>query len=307
MKRIFPHLLILTMAGAGAASGLLSSLVFGLADLAFRLAPIPASGDIVIVAIDRRSLDRLGPWPWPRRHHAGVLDWLGAAGAHRIALDIDVSGRTNATDDQALANAIGRANGGRVNGGRATSGVVLPVFRQAGKGLPVHRSPYAPFALGARLGSTNVMLEADGRTRRYPSGDGWNGGTIPSLASLLAGKETPREGSFFLDYGIQRDSVPRLSYSDILTGNFRGDAIKGKTIIIGAMEAGLGDRLTVPVHGLLSGPLVHALAYESLVQGRHIYGKSALFMVIAAFLLCFSAGRIWEKFSWRTGLRSTGA
>ena len=57
MKRILPHLIILILVGAGAFSGLLSSTVFELADLWFRLAPRQASGNIVIVAIDRKSLD----------------------------------------------------------------------------------------------------------------------------------------------------------------------------------------------------------------------------------------------------------
>ncbi len=301
MKRILPHLIILTIIGAGTFSGLLSTMVFGLADLSFRLAPRPASGKIVIVAIDRRSLDRLGPWPWPRRHHAKALDQLMAAGAHRIALDIDFSGRTNAADDQALADAIGRATGG----------VILPVFKQRlaapiGKERHVHTSPYAPFTLGARLGTVNVRLEADGSARRYLSSDDWNGRTISSLANLLAGDQTPREGSYFLDYGIQPDSVPRLSYIDVLNGNFHEQAIKGKTVIIGAMAAELGDQLTVPVHGILSGPLVHALAFESLVQGRDTYGKSALFIVIVAFLLSYSAGRLSGKLSWRLGPRTPG-
>jgi CHASE2 domain-containing sensor protein len=249
----------------------------------------------VIVAIDRESLDRLGPWPWPRRRHATALDRLRAAGARRIAFDIDLSGRTNAADDQALADAIGR-----------TPGVILPVFRQgrtasAGKHRPVHHAPYAPFALGARLATVTIKLAADGRARRYPARDDWNGATIPGLANLLAGGQTARQGRFFLDYGIQPDTVPRLSYIDVLNGEFPAEAVKGKTVIVGAMEAGLGDMVPVPVYGILSGPLVHALAFESLVQGRDVYGKTRLFIVIAAFLLAFSAGQLVGKISGRTG------
>ena len=288
MKRILPHLIILTLVGAGAFSGLLSSTVFELADLWFRLSPRQASGDIVIVAIDRKSLDALGPWPWPRRHHARVLDRLREAGVHRIAFDVDFSDRTNAADDQTLANAIGRTAGG----------VILPVFRQSvAANQQVHKSPYAPFTLGATLGNVNIQLETDGRARRYGLRDDWRGGTVPSLASLLTDDRRQRDGALFVDYGIEPKSIPRLSYIDILDGKFRPEAIKGKTVIIGAMAAELGDQVPVPVHGALSGPLVHALAFESLVQGRDVYGKSALFIVVVAFLLCFSAGRLWGKLS----------
>ena len=98
--------------------------------------------------------------------------------------------------------------------------------------------------------------------------------------------------------------APICSGSD--GGNFHEQAIKGKTVIIGAMAAELGDQLPVPVHGILSGPLVHALAFESLVQGRDTYGKSALFIVIVAFLLSYSAGRLSGKLSWRLGPRTPG-
>lgn len=301
MKRILPYLLILFIFAAGTFSGLLSGLVNSLTDLSFRLAPRQASGNIVIVAIDRESLDRLGPWPWRRRNHAQVLDRLQAAGAHRIAFDIDFSQRTNATDDQAMADAIGR-----VSDGRAAGGVILPVFRQAsaastGSLHPVFTSPYAPFILGARLGTVNVKLEADGRARRYMSRDDRTGKILPSLASLLASDEAPQAGSFFLDYGIQPDSVPQISYVDILDGAFHPKAIKGKTVIIGATAVELGDQLAVPLHGLLSGPLVHALAVESLLQGRSTYGKTFVFIVIGAFLLAFFSGRLLGKITGRTG------
>jgi len=295
MKRSLPFLMLLTMVAVGAACGLLPGTFFGLADLAFRLAPRPASAALVIVAIDRESLRRLGPWPWPRRHHAAVLDRLSAADARQVAFDIDFSARTGAGDDQALADAIGRAAGR----------VVLPVFRQnqagsGGQDRHIRKLPYAPFSLGTRLGSVTIGLAADGRARRYPG----NGGTVPGLAPLLAGGRAVRAGSFFLDYGIRPDTVPRLSYADVLAGHFPAEAVRGRTILVGATAPELGDRVPVPVHGVLAGPVVHALAFESLVQGRDIYAWTALSIVIAAFVLCFVAGRRLERVSRRAIIAS---
>ena len=50
-----------------------------------------ASGDIVILTIDDRSLHEVGNWPWPRRTDAHLVDRLTAAGAKRIAFDINFS------------------------------------------------------------------------------------------------------------------------------------------------------------------------------------------------------------------------
>ena len=48
------------------------------------LHPHKASGDIVLVTIDDRSLREVGRWPWPRRYHAELTDKLTAAGAKPV-------------------------------------------------------------------------------------------------------------------------------------------------------------------------------------------------------------------------------
>ena len=71
-----------------------------------------ASGDIVFVAIDDRSLHDVGRWPWPRRNFGQITDRLTAAGAERILFDLTMSGPTNPVDDGEFAKAIERS--GRV-------------------------------------------------------------------------------------------------------------------------------------------------------------------------------------------------
>jgi CHASE2 domain-containing sensor protein len=55
----------------------------------------PASGEIVVVGIDGKSLDRLEKWPWPRRYHAQLADKLSSLGAKSIYFDIDFSSRSD--------------------------------------------------------------------------------------------------------------------------------------------------------------------------------------------------------------------
>ncbi len=54
--------------------------------------PSSPARDIVLVAIDNESLRRMEPvvgrWPWPRLVHAGVIDYLAAAGARVIGYDV---------------------------------------------------------------------------------------------------------------------------------------------------------------------------------------------------------------------------
>ncbi|MEE8534915.1 MAG: ATP-binding protein, partial [Kiloniellales bacterium] len=69
----------------------------------------------------------------------------------------------------------------------------------------------------------------------------------------------------------------------------------------------LGDNLTVPVHRSLPGPVVQALAYESLVQGRAIHGTGAPLALLIGAILAFVLGPYLGASSWRRGALVTGA
>ena len=69
--------------------------------------------DIVIVGIDAESLQALNEWPWPRRHHARLLQMLRPAAPKALFVDIDFSSRSTEEDDalfeRALADWAGHA------------------------------------------------------------------------------------------------------------------------------------------------------------------------------------------------------
>ena len=60
--------------------GRLSELNRLIQDFALTAKHRPLQDDIVIVAIDNRSIEALGRWPWRRAYHAELLDRIGAAG-----------------------------------------------------------------------------------------------------------------------------------------------------------------------------------------------------------------------------------
>lgn len=58
-------------------------------DFRFQLrGPIPPSGQVVIVAIDDRSLDAIGRWPWPRFVMGELIHILAAGGPEAIGIDL---------------------------------------------------------------------------------------------------------------------------------------------------------------------------------------------------------------------------
>ncbi|MEZ5666902.1 MAG: CHASE2 domain-containing protein [Alphaproteobacteria bacterium] len=253
-------------------------------DLRMRTLDLAASGGLVVVEIDADSLHRLGQWPWPRGHHAMVLDRLIDAGAARVGFDVSFSSASDTAQDRRLADSA-RAAGERL---------LLPVFRQQvrrGDGTLdyITDRPLQSLFRDVPLASINVRPDYDGIARRMNATDRIDGVAVPGMAAALLGRTAPADApaeSFLIDFGIDPRTLPRLSYADVLIGNFDRSLIAGRAVLVGATAVELGDVLAVPRWGNLPGPLVIATAYESLRQQRAIHPLEDAWFV---FLLCLAA------------------
>ncbi|WP_245428746.1 EAL domain-containing protein [Rhodoplanes elegans] len=297
LRHIGTHLLALATVLSLVAVGGDRVVRDAIVDTRFELLSRPASGDVVVVAIDSPSINRLGVWPWPRTVHADLLEKLDRAGAAGIAFDIDFSSPSKPTDDHAFEAAL-RAVGGST---------ILPSFKQMvrtdGNKLYVDR-PLPQFGQWSWTASVNIEADVDGVLRRYRRGDVIDGVVLPSLATLLGGgKMAP--GSFLIDFGISRGSVPTLSYHDVLDG---GDALfsslKDKKVIVGATAVELGDRIQVPNGQIIPGALLQALATESVLQGRTLQATAPAIGIAGAVAIAILMAALWRKRSgaWRAAL-----
>lgn len=85
----------------------LSSIDLRLKDARFKLRPpVKPDKDVVIAAIDSKSINELGRWPWDRRVIATLIDKLKDYGAKTIAFDIVFSESSNSASDRALSDAM---------------------------------------------------------------------------------------------------------------------------------------------------------------------------------------------------------
>jgi EAL domain-containing protein (putative c-di-GMP-specific phosphodiesterase class I)/CHASE2 domain-containing sensor protein len=226
----------------------------------FALRSHAATGDVQIVEIDARSLAEVARWPWPRSIHARVVDRLRAAGVRSIAFDVDFSAASLPAEDAAFAAALDRAGGS----------VILSTFRQAAGGISsdyIDSVPIKVLAEKAFLASVNVRPDPDGYLRRMPLGLETTGTPRPSLPSMSAEAVAEIGKSFEIDYAIEPASVPRYSLVDVIEGRVPNSALAGKRIIIGATAIEMGDRYSVPRHGVIPGVVIQALAVETLLQG----------------------------------------
>ena len=214
------------------------------------------SGSLVVVEIDARSLRAANTWPWPRERFAIAIQNLRAAGATLIGFDIDFSASSTAADDSALRAAIEADPGS----------IVLPTFMQPGAGE--ENTPLASLSRDAVLGSVNVQLDSDGRVRRYQRGYRHDDHYHASMAAVLAGAPYGETAPFLIDYGVRATQIDRISFDDVYRGAFDADLVRGKAVLVGATALELGDEFSTPIQPSMPGVLVHALAYESLMQGR---------------------------------------
>nr|WP_249139664.1 EAL domain-containing protein [Bradyrhizobium japonicum] len=290
VKRYRPHILVVIALAIVVSTGWHSSLRNALTDLRFAWQSHEASGNVVVVAIDAPSIDQIGVWPWPRRLHAALLRRLEAAGAQDVAFDVDFSTPSDPASDEAFVNALRDVGGS----------TILPSFKQpTPNGGPAHvNRPLKSFSNQSWPAVVNVAVESDGLVRRYPFGEKLGDAFMPSMAVVLAGQDANRRRPFLIDFSIRAASIPAVSYVDVL----RGDAatlgkLKDKKVIIGATALELGDRFSVPNGGIISGPVLQALAAESILQNRMLRWTSDIGMILGLGAVCVLMMYSWRRFA----------
>ncbi|MEM9759464.1 MAG: EAL domain-containing protein [Pseudomonadota bacterium] len=243
------------------------------------------SPQITVVAIDDRSINTLGRWPWSRRYQAQLLDRLTGLGARVIGLDVLFSewdSRENGAD-RALIETI------------AESTVVLPVapVRLRDSAFIEELMPLPDLALAASgLGHVDVELDRDGLSRSTFLFGGVGGARWPSMALAMlaaagegsaqapAAEELADPGSWIraerrlIPFAASGDGPAVVSYSDVLENRVAPELIRDRFVLVGATASGLGDALSTPgapAHERMPGVVLNAHILNGLLQGRMIH------------------------------------
>jgi len=124
VKHFRPHILVVIALATVLLSGWHGAFRNALTDLRFAWEQRQATGEIVVIAIDARSIEQIGIWPWPRRLHAELLRQLQKARVSDIVFDVDFSAPSDPASDKEFVESLRDAGGS----------VVLPVFKQPGAG-----------------------------------------------------------------------------------------------------------------------------------------------------------------------------
>ncbi len=246
--------------------------------------PPTPSQDVLIIGIDRRSMDALGPWPWSRTVHADFLRTLAPHSPRAILFDVYFDQPApNAEDDLALAQAM------------AGLPVYLPLSYEAPHlnlpgGLPRLVPPIPILAMSARgVGHVNITPDHDGLVRMVYRWVGSPSAMYPYIGlqmltsgndGVLNAPEAPGPnpargwGRFRVPFAGPAGTFRAVSYVDVLHGTVPDEFLRAKYVLVGALLSGaLDDSVPVAgvgVHANLPGIEIHANALDALLQRRTV-------------------------------------
>lgn len=315
--------LIMVLA-AGLVTALMASGVLDHADLAvsdrFYQRRSASDGEIVLVGIDQKALEDIGPYSqWGREVMAAALAALNESEACRpavIAMDVLYSGETDGAGDARLAEEAGRYG----NVVAACAAVFGSSLAEAETGeyyldnfsVTAFDAPYEALGEAAEQGHINAMLDRDGILRHHLLEIGLEDGRrIPSLALKTAemyreyhgmeqGALPPADarGFWYLPFcGVPGD-MEAISLSDVLSGKVPADYFAGKIVLIGPYAAGLQDSYltaadhAAPMYGMeFQANAIQALLWED--YRREV--PDGIQLTALFFLLLLALAGFWKR------------
>lgn len=234
----------------------------------FNIRPEPGwNSQIVTIAIDEKSLQTYGQFPWRRDRYIELLDALSTA--RPAAIGFDILFLDPSPLDAQLATAIQTA-------GNA-------ILARAGEG----EEPVSPLNdAAAAIGHIIHEPDSDGISRQVTL---WDEG-IPgfSLAMLQVARDRSYEQLLeaipahaishpYPDFDVRNawinwpgkmESVPTYSFVDVVEGNVAPDAFANKIVLVGFVATGVDIKIS-PLQPV-SGVYLHAAAIDNWLEGRFL-------------------------------------
>jgi len=281
--------------------------------------------NIVVVAIDEKSVNYFGRWPWDRKIIGDLIKNLKSAKV--VGLDIVFSEKTNPESDNYLANAIKEA--GNVITGfffrteatqTQTEEIIdylencsITRYKVLSLDIGLPEFPYVESNIPEILSSSlscaffNIEPDADGIYRHYPVAYMFEGMIFPSLAVQLykfyknqdiyveidsSGIKTAKIGKLSLKDNYVRmnfyKNVKTISAYDVIKGNVDKEYIKDKIVLVGATEMGVFDVRPTPIDPLMPGVYLHYTFLSNLLNNeflRFFHTYNISFFVLLLFFV----------------------
>jgi len=249
--------------------------------------------NIVILAIDDKSLQEIGRWPWPREKFTELFSILDNASV--VGVDIAFFEKYDEQADSKLADAIKNSR----------AKFILPVEYtkfDKGKGTELLET-ISPIKESAHsTGFINIFTEADGVTRNVPlkiEGSGiesYNSFAVEIYRAFLNRNFSYQDSRLIISFAGKPGSFQTISITDFLNNKSTVD-LKDKIVLVGATSPDLHDDYFVPTSSgkAMPGVEVHANALQTMLTKSFLFEQSKLSVIFVIFLLSILLGLLFSK------------
>ncbi|HLF55030.1 MAG TPA: adenylate/guanylate cyclase domain-containing protein [Candidatus Nanoarchaeia archaeon] len=233
--------------------------------------------NIKIIAVDDKSLQEIGRWPWKRTIFGDLLQYTN--GAKVVAFDIAFFEPTE--DDTVLGDAI-----------RQAGNVIIA------KEYDFTRKEYLSPTIEAETGLVNIYTDQDGTSRSIPvkiNGE-------PSLAYKIAQKYIGREPTvdeqrLLVNFASGPGAFKIYSAADVIKGRIDSKEFENSIVLIGATSPDMHDDYIVPTSSgrRMPGVEIHAHAVQTLLTRQFLKHQSTLTLAIVILGLSLITGMLYSK------------
>ncbi|MBI5732142.1 MAG: adenylate/guanylate cyclase domain-containing protein [Candidatus Magasanikbacteria bacterium] len=275
-------------------------------DLLF--SPKPVDSEIVILAIDSESINRLGQWPWSREIFAKGFLKLNEARPKAIGFDVMLSesSRSGEKDDLILNSALQDVSYPVVFPVEA-----IPLFlTQPQPQAPNLLKPLSIFTANQNihLGHVNLILDKDGVARRFPLRIETQGEVVQEFRAFAY--EVLKQSRRNIPAEVDLETVPRIVFASpagslkripfwrLLEEDLR-EQFKDKIVFVGATAPDLHDEQLKPLEkGMaIPGVEIQANIANMLVFGYRLVPLSRPLSLLWIFLAAILPALVFVIFS----------
>lgn len=263
---------------------------------------------VIIVDIDETSLQKLGPWPWPRTRISQLSDQLAAGGAALQIYDIvfptaepgDTVLHASLQRNQAILSQIFAIQGtSPARQGQVSAPLDWPACPAFFPGADNYIAN-APIFGDLPVGHISPLVADDGSVRQQPAVICHHNKAYPALflAAAMQGTQNPRlattagtsisapawqitgldiaakaipldpAGNIRIPWHAHPEAFTAIPAHRILDGSYPTNLLTNAWVLIGSTALGINDRVATPFDPLGAGLQIHAQLLIGLLEDR---------------------------------------